>query len=215
MMETNATESPATVLVGVTGGIAAYKAAEIVRSLVKEGLDVHVVMSRNAQEFITPLTLQVLSNNLVWTETFHLTREQEIGHIAIVDRSSLFLIAPATANVLGKVAAGVADDLLTTMVCAAANRIPVLFAPSMNVNMYQNRITQENIEKLKRFGYSFIEPAEGEPEEIEPPRGFEIDDTYRSQLEDFMGGVAGGESELATIEEAVEVVRIAEELGVR
>ena len=162
MMEPNVTESPATVLVGVTGGIAAYKAAEIVRSLVKEDLDVHVVMTRNAQEFITPLTLQVLSGNPVWTETFHLTQEQEIGHISIVDRSSLFLIAPATANVLGKVAAGVADDLLTTMVCAAATRIPVIFAPSMNVNMYRNPITQENIERLKRFGYLFVEPEEGE-----------------------------------------------------
>ena len=160
-MEPNVTESPATVLVGVTGGIAAYKAAEIVRSLVKEGLDVHVVMTRNAQEFITPLTLQVLSGNPVWTETFHLTQEQEIGHISLVDRSSLFLIAPATANVLGKVAAGVADDLLTTMVCAAT-KIPVIFAPSMNVNMYQNPITQENIERLKRFGHLFIEPEEGE-----------------------------------------------------
>ena len=160
-MEPNVTEIPANVLVGVTGGIAAYKAAEIVRSLVKEGLDVHVVMTRNAQEFITPLTLQVLSGNPVWTETFHLTQEQEIGHISLVDRSSLLLIAPATANVLGKVAAGVADDLLTTMVCAAT-RIPVIFAPSMNVNMYQNPITQENIERLKRFGYLFIEPEEGE-----------------------------------------------------
>jgi len=160
-MEPNKTEIPASVLVGVTGGIAAYKAAEIVRSLVKEGLDVHVVMTRNAQEFITPLTLQVLSGNPVWTETFHLTQEQEIGHISIVDRSSLFLIAPATANVLGKVAAGVADDLLTTMVCAAT-KIPVIFAPSMNVNMYRNPITQENIERLKRFGYLFIEPEEGE-----------------------------------------------------
>ncbi len=161
MVEPTETESSATVLVGVTGGIAAYKAAEIVRILVKEGLAVHVVMTRNAQEFITPLTLQVLSGNPVWTETFHLTQEQEIGHISLVDRSNLFLIAPATANVLGKVAAGVADDLLTTMV-SAATKIPVIFAPSMNVNMYQNPITQENIERLKRFGYLFIEPEEGE-----------------------------------------------------
>jgi len=161
MVEPTETESSATVLVGVTGGIAAYKAAEIVRILVREGLAVHVVMTRNAQEFITPLTLQVLSGNPVWTETFHLTQEQEIGHISLVDRSNLFLIAPATANVLGKVAAGVADDLLTTMV-SAATKIPVIFAPSMNVNMYQNPITQENIERLKRFGYLFIEPEEGE-----------------------------------------------------
>jgi len=161
MVESNGTESPATVLVGVTGGIAAYKSAEIVRHLVKEGLHVHVVMSRNAQEFITPLTLQVLSGNPVWTETFLLTQEQEIGHISLVDRARLFLIAPATANVLGKVSAGVADDLLTTMVCAAT-RIPVVLAPSMNVNMYRNPITQENIERLKRFGYIFIEPEEGD-----------------------------------------------------
>ena len=116
-MDPNKTEIPASVLVGVTGGIAAYKAAEIVRSLVKEGLDVHVVMTRNAQEFITPLTLQVLSGNPVWTETFHLTQEQEIGHIAIVDRSSLFLVAPATANVLGKVAAdlGIESDQLVPL----------------------------------------------------------------------------------------------------
>lgn len=146
---------------GVTGGIAAYKSAEIVRSLVREGMDVHVVMTRNATEFITPLTLQVLSGNPVWTETFDLTQEQEIGHIALVDRANLFLIAPATANVLGKVAAGVADDLLTTMVCAAT-RIPVVFAPSMNVNMYQNPITRENIDRLKRLGYGFIAPEEGE-----------------------------------------------------
>ena len=154
-------ETPQTVLVGVTGGIAAYKSAEIVRSLVREGMDVHVVMTRNAPEFITPLTLQVLSGNPVWTETFHLTQEQEIGHISLVDRASLFLIAPATANVLGKVAAGIADDLLTTMVCAAT-RIPVVFAPSMNVNMYRNSITQGNIKRLKRLGYGFIEPEEGE-----------------------------------------------------
>jgi phosphopantothenoylcysteine decarboxylase/phosphopantothenate--cysteine ligase len=161
MVDANGTDMPPTILVGVTGGIAAYKAAEIVRSLVKEGFDVHVVMTRNAQEFMTPMTLQVLSGNPVWTETFHLTQEQEIGHISIVDRSSLFLIAPATANILAKVAAGVADDLLTTMVCAAT-RIPVLFAPSMNVNMYQNPITQDNIERLKRFGYHFIDPEEGD-----------------------------------------------------
>ena len=161
MLEAGETERPATVLVGVTGGIAAYKSAEIVRSLIKEDLVVHVVMTRNAQEFITPLTLQVLSGNAVWTDTFHLTQEQEIGHISLVDRASLFLVAPATANVLGKVAAGVADDLLTTMVCAAI-RIPVIFAPSMNVNMYENPITQGNIKKLKGLGYGFVEPAEGE-----------------------------------------------------
>jgi phosphopantothenoylcysteine decarboxylase/phosphopantothenate--cysteine ligase len=159
--ESEGTENRTTILVGVSGGIAAYKSAEIVRSLVKEGLSVHVVMTPNATEFITPLTLQVLSGNPVSTQTFDLTQEQEIGHVALVDKANLFLIAPATANVLGKVAAGIADDLLTTMACAAT-RIPVVFAPSMNVNMYQNPITQDNIRKLTRLGYDFIAPEEGE-----------------------------------------------------
>ncbi len=161
MADAEAKDLRETVLVGVAGGIAAYKSCEIIRAMVREGIDVHAVMTRNAQEFITPLTLQVLSGNKVWTETFLLTQEHEIGHIALVDRSSLFLIAPATANVLAKVAAGIADDILTTMVCAAT-RIPVVFAPSMNVNMYQNPITQENIRRLKGAGYGFIEPEEGD-----------------------------------------------------
>ncbi len=149
------------VLLGVTGGIAAYKAAEIIRLLIKEGLDVHVVMTRNATEFITPLTLQVLSGNPVLTETFLLSQEQQIGHIHMVDTASLILIAPATANIIGKAAAGIADDLLSTMICVAGQRIPVVFAPSMNINMYNNPVTQENIAGLKRFGYDFIEPAKG------------------------------------------------------
>ncbi|MEW6439510.1 MAG: bifunctional phosphopantothenoylcysteine decarboxylase/phosphopantothenate--cysteine ligase CoaBC [bacterium] len=149
------------ILLGVTGGIAAYKAAEIVRLLRKRGLDVHAVMTRNAQEFLKPLTLQALSGNPVWTDTFQLTNEQQIGHIRLVDRCGLLLVAPATANVLGKAASGIADDLLTTMICAAT-RVPVVFAPSMNVHMYQNPITQENIRKLRQFGYHFIEPDAGE-----------------------------------------------------
>ena len=153
--------SPRRVLLGVTGGIAAYKAAEVVRLLVKRGLDVHVVMTRHAQEFVRPLTFQSLSGNRVWADTFELTHEQEIGHIKLVEMSDLVLVAPATANVLGKVAAGVADDLLTTLICAGT-RIPVVFAPSMNVHMFQNPITQDNIRKLRQFGYHFIEPDVGE-----------------------------------------------------
>ncbi len=149
------------VLLGVTGGIAAYKAAEIIRLLIKQGLDVHVVMTRNAMEFITPLTMQVLSGNPVWTETFLLSQEQQIGHIHMVDTASLILIAPATANIIGKAAAGIADDLLSTMLCVAGQRLPVVFAPSMNINMYNNPITQENIARLKRVGYDFIDPAMG------------------------------------------------------
>lgn len=154
-------DSTRKILLGVTGGIAAYKAAEIIRLLIKKEFEVHVVMTRNAVQFITPLTLQALSGNPVWTDTFHLDRECEIGHIHLVDMSGLLLVAPATANILGKTATGIADDLLSTMLCVAT-RIPVLFAPSMNVNMYNNPITQENIKKLKKFGYGFIEPEEGE-----------------------------------------------------
>jgi len=153
-------ESGKSVLLGVTGGIAAYKAAEIIRLLVKMDIQVHVVMTRNAKEFITPLTLQVLSGNPVWTESFHLTQEQQIGHIQLVDMSDLLLIAPATANIIGKAAAGIADDLLSTILCVAS-RLPVVFAPSMNVNMYQNPITQENIKKLTQLGHDCIKPDEG------------------------------------------------------
>jgi len=148
------------VLLGVTGGIAAYKAAEIIRLLLKEEVEVHVAMTRNATQFITPLTLQALSGNPVWTDTFNLSQECEIGHIHLVESADLMLVAPATANILAKAASGIADDLLSTMLCVAA-KVPVLFAPAMNVNMYENPITQENIKKLKRFGYEFIEPESG------------------------------------------------------
>lgn len=149
-----------TVLLGVSGGIAAYKAAELVRLLRKQGCDVHVAMTRNATEFITPLTLQALSENPVWVETFQLSQEQEIGHIRLVDGADLLLVAPATANIIGKAASGIADDLLSTMLCVAS-RIPVLFAPAMNVNMLAHPVTQENIAKLRRIGIGFVEPEEG------------------------------------------------------
>jgi len=148
------------VLLGVTGSIAAYKAAEIVRLLVKSQVRVDVVMTRNAAEFITPLTLQTLSGSPVWTETFRLSLECEVGHIALVDASDLVLVAPATANIIAKAAAGIADDLLSTALCVAADK-RVLFAPAMNVRMYENPVTQENIRKLKGLGYGFIEPEPG------------------------------------------------------
>lgn len=149
------------VLLGVTGGIAAYKAAEFVRFMVKHGLEVHVAMTAHAQEFVKPLTFQALSGNRVWTDTFELTSEHEIGHVKLVETCDLLVVAPATANVLGKLASGIADDILTTMVCAAS-RIPVLLAPSMNVHMYRNPVTQANVRKLKEFGYQIVEPVEGD-----------------------------------------------------
>lgn len=145
---------------GVTGGIAAYKAAEFVRLLIKREAHVHVVMTRNAQEFVTPLTFQTLSGNPVVTDLFSLIEEEKIGHIALADLAELIVILPATANIIGKVANGIADDFLSTMVMAS--RAPVLFVPSMNVNMWENRVLQKNIETLLERGYHLIEPGEGE-----------------------------------------------------
>lgn len=148
-----------TIVLGVTGGIAAYKSAELVRLLSKEGAIVRVIMTKNAQEFITPLTLQTLSGNPVATETFDLTQESEIGHIRLADTADLIVIAPATANIIAKLANGIADDLLSTVLLAVT--APVLLAPAMNVHMYAHPIVQENMRKLASHGYGFVEPAEG------------------------------------------------------
>ncbi|RII26735.1 MAG: bifunctional phosphopantothenoylcysteine decarboxylase/phosphopantothenate--cysteine ligase CoaBC [Geobacter sp.] len=147
------------VILGITGGIAAYKAVELLRLLTKAGATVHVVMTKSATEFVTPLTFQTLSMNPVHTELFNLISEQEIGHISLADRADLFIIAPATANVIGKLANGIADDMLTTTVMAT--KAPVLIAPAMNVNMYQNPIYRENEERLRTHGYLFVEPVRG------------------------------------------------------
>src|SRR5215204_5126080 len=148
-----------TIVVGITGGIAAYKAAELVRLLVKDGAFVRVIMTKNAQEFITPLTLQTLSGNPVATETFNLTQESEIGHIRLADTADLILIAPASADVIGKLAHGIADDLLTTVLLATM--ASVLVAPAMNIHMYAHPAVQENIRILGKRGYRFVEPGEG------------------------------------------------------
>ncbi|HEU0264541.1 MAG TPA: bifunctional phosphopantothenoylcysteine decarboxylase/phosphopantothenate--cysteine ligase CoaBC [Geobacterales bacterium] len=149
-----------TIILGVTGGIAVYKAVELLRLLTKGGATVHVIMTRAACEFVTPLTFQTLSQNPVHTELFSLISEQEIGHIALADRADLFIIAPATANVIGKIANGLADDLLTTTVMAT--KAPVLVAPAMNVNMYQNPLYRINEEKLRQHGYHLLQPVKGE-----------------------------------------------------
>lgn len=148
-----------TIVVGVTGGIAVYKAVELVRLLTKAGASVQVVMTRAATEFVTPLTFQTLSGNPVHTELFNLIQEQEIGHISLADRADALVIAPATANCIGKLANGIADDLLTTTVMAT--KAPVLLAPAMNVNMYENPVYQENEQKLRRLGYRFVDPEPG------------------------------------------------------
>lgn len=147
------------ILLGVTGGIAAYKAAELTRELIRRGASVKIVMTRNATEFITPLTLQTLSGNPVYLDTFSLTGDWRIGHISLVDEADLLVIAPATANIIGKIACGIADDLLSTTVMAAA--VPVLLCPSMNTNMYGSAAVRENLEKLRERGTRIMEPDRG------------------------------------------------------
>lgn len=147
------------IVLGVCGGIAVYKAVELVRLLSGAGANVHVIMTRAAREFVAPLTFQTLTSNPVHTELFNLIAEREIGHISLADRADLFIIAPATANVIGKVAHGIADDMLTTTVMAT--RAPVLIAPAMNCNMYRNPLYQENEARLRRHGYLFVDPVRG------------------------------------------------------
>lgn len=146
-------------MVGITGGIAAYKGADLVSQLVKKGAEVYVIMTASAQQFITPLTLQTLSKNQVITDMFAEPKAWEVQHISLADKADLMLIVPATANIIGKIANGIADDMLTTTVMAT--NAPVLIAPAMNVHMYENPIVQANITKLASLGYSFIEPDEG------------------------------------------------------
>ncbi|MBD1399207.1 bifunctional phosphopantothenoylcysteine decarboxylase/phosphopantothenate--cysteine ligase CoaBC [Pelovirga terrestris] len=149
-----------TIILGVSGGIAVYKAVELLRLLTKAGVKVHVVMTRSACEFVTPLTFQTLSGQPVHTELFNLYQEQEIGHISLADRADLFILAPATANLIGRIAQGLADDLLTTTVLAT--KAPVLIVPAMNTNMYENPLYQRNEQRLREVGYHLLEPVYGE-----------------------------------------------------
>jgi phosphopantothenoylcysteine decarboxylase / phosphopantothenate---cysteine ligase len=148
-----------TIVLGVSGGIAAYKAAELVRLLVTSGANVRVMMTRNATEFISPLTLQTLSSNPVATDTFSLTQESEIGHIRLADSADAIVIAPATADVIAKASVGIADDILTTVLLAT--RAKVAFAPAMNVHMYEHPTVVENLARLRSRGVTIIDPAEG------------------------------------------------------
>lgn len=148
------------VVIGVTGGIAVYKALDVISALRKKDIEVHVIMTESASKFVNPLTFQSISQNMVVTDMFAEPKAWEIQHISLSQKADLMLIAPATANIIGKVANGIADDMLSTTIMAAA-KAKVIFAPAMNTNMYQNRIVQGNIEKLKSYGYEFIEPASG------------------------------------------------------
>jgi phosphopantothenoylcysteine decarboxylase/phosphopantothenate--cysteine ligase len=147
------------IVVGITGGIAAYKACGIVSYLKSEGANIDVIMTKNACEFITPLTLETLSGNKVITDMFERPDHIYVKHISLAKKADLFLIVPATANILGKVANGIADDMLSTTIMAT--KAPVIFAPAMNDGMYENPIVQRNIETLRNYGYNIIEPSIG------------------------------------------------------
>ena len=147
------------VLVGVTGGIAAYKSANIVSKLKKKGYNVKVIMTENATKIITPLALETLSRNRVYVDMWDKTPHFEVEHISLAEWADVVVVAPATYNIVGKVANGIADDMLSTVI--SATRKPVYFALAMNVNMYTNPILKENVQKLKKYGYRFIEADEG------------------------------------------------------
>ena len=148
-----------TVLLGVTGGIAAYKAAALASSLVKFHAAVEVVMTKNATQFITPLTFEELTGRRVMVDTFDRNFSHQVEHISLAQRTDLVIVAPATANVCAKLAHGLADDMLTTT--ALACKCPKLIAPAMNTNMYENPVTQDNLDKLRHYGWEVIEPASG------------------------------------------------------
>ncbi len=148
-----------TVVLGVTGSIAAYKMANVASALVKEGADVHVVMTKNATNFINPITFETLTNNKCLVDTFDRNFQFHVAHVSLSQKADVFMIAPASANIIGKLANGIADDMLSTMALAAGCKIIV--APAMNTHMFENRIVQDNLDKLKKFGFEVIEPAAG------------------------------------------------------
>ena len=148
------------VVIGVTGGIAVYKALDIISALRKKDIEVHVIMTESATKFVNPLTFQSISQNMVVTDMFAEPKAWEIQHISLAQKADLMLIAPATAKIIGKVANGISADMFSTTIMAAS-KAKVIFAPAMNTQMYKNKIVQSNIEKLKNFGYDFIEPASG------------------------------------------------------
>ena len=148
-----------TVLLGITGGIAAYKMANVASALRKTGAEVHCILTQNATQFITPLTFETLSNNRCIVDTFDRNFQYDVAHVSLAKKADVILIAPATANVIAKLAHGLADDMLTTTVLAS--RCPKLIAPAMNTAMLENPATQENLATLRRYGFTVIEPATG------------------------------------------------------
>lgn len=148
-----------TIVLGVTGSIAAYKIANLASSLKKMNADVHVIMTKNATNFINPITFETLTGNKCLVDTFDRNFEFNVEHVSLAKKCDIFMVAPATANIIGKIAAGICDDMLTTTLFAT--KAPKLISPAMNTNMYENPILKDNIKKLKDYGYKFIEPATG------------------------------------------------------
>ena len=148
-----------TVVLGITGSIAAYKMANVASALVKDGADVHVVMTRNATNFINPITFETLTNNKCLVDTFDRNFQFHVAHVSLAQKADIMLIAPASANIIGKMANGIADDMLSTMALAATCKIIV--SPAMNTQMFKNAIVQDNIEKLKKYGFEIINPTVG------------------------------------------------------
>jgi phosphopantothenoylcysteine decarboxylase/phosphopantothenoylcysteine decarboxylase/phosphopantothenate--cysteine ligase len=147
------------VILGVTGSIAAYKAAEIANLLVKSKVNVNVIMTSAATKFIAPQTFQTLTKNKVYTDMFEEITYHDVRHISLAQKADCLVIAPATANIIGKIASGIADDMLSTVIMAIKNK-PVIICPAMNTAMYENPVVQDNMNKLKGYGYQFIEPKE-------------------------------------------------------
>ena len=148
-----------TIVLGVTGSIAAYKIANLASALKKLQADVHVIMTKNATNFINPITFETLTGNKCLVDTFDRNFEFNVEHVSLAKKCDVFLVAPATANIIGKIAAGICDDMLTTTLFAT--KAPKLISPAMNTNMYENPILKDNIIKLKGYGYKFIEPETG------------------------------------------------------
>ena len=148
-----------TVVLGVTGSIAAYKIASLASMLIKQHADVHVIMTQNATNFIHPTAFETLTRHKCLVDTFDRNFQFDVQHVSLAQQADVMMIAPASANVIGKLAHGIADDMLSTTVMACTN--PVIISPAMNTKMYNNPILQDNLDKLRRFGYEIVEPANG------------------------------------------------------
>lgn len=151
------------ILIGITGGIAAYKVCSLINILKKEGYEIKVIMTKAATKFVTPLTFQTLTNSPVYSDIFKIIDKVNVEHISLADWCDVFVLAPATANTIGKISIGIADNLLTSVIMALPEKIPVIIVPAMNVHMWENPILQKNIDNLKRHKnkYIFVNPQKG------------------------------------------------------